>query len=183
MNNSAIGEKWPVWLRILRFLTKILSSFKFNKCNIYSLKMTRRTRKDEKTSQNEWFCLLHAWRDVIISDIGISMALYTEASKKDKIGQNSKWWQMKRVELIFVPSPGFGHLASTVEFAKRLIHHDHRIWVTVLCIKWFSSGFVDAYIEESLATLQPARIHFIQLPQVDPPSLHLLKSEPEVFIY
>ncbi|KAB2080468.1 hypothetical protein ES319_A05G069800v1, partial [Gossypium barbadense] len=64
-----------------------------------------------------------------------------------------------------------GRLASTVEFAKRLNNHDHRIWVTVLCIQWFSSGFVDAYIEE------PARIHFIQLPHVDPPSLHLLKSK------
>ncbi|KAG4144978.1 hypothetical protein ERO13_D05G070500v2, partial [Gossypium hirsutum] len=72
--------------------------------------------------------------------------------------------------LIFVPSPGVGHLASTVQLAKRLINHDHRIWVTVLCIQRFSSGFVDDYIEE------PARIHFIQLPQVDPPSLHLLKS-------
>ncbi|PPR96945.1 hypothetical protein GOBAR_AA23712 [Gossypium barbadense] len=63
-----------------------------------------------------------------------------------------------RLELIFVPSSGVGRLASTVEFAKRLNNHDHRIWVTVLCIQWFSSGFVDAYIEE------PARIHFIQLP-------------------
>ncbi|TYH69761.1 hypothetical protein ES332_D05G075200v1, partial [Gossypium tomentosum] len=55
----------------------------------------------------------------------------------------------------------FGLNCST---RKGLINHDHRIWVTVLCIQQFSSGFVDDYIEE------PARIHFIQLPQsyIDP---------------
>ncbi|KAG8495242.1 hypothetical protein CXB51_012868 [Gossypium anomalum] len=89
---------------------------------------------------------------------------------------------MKKVELIFVPTPGAGHLASTVEFVKRLIHHDDRILVTILSIEWHSSGFADAY-SESLATLQPDRIQLIQLSRVDPPPLHLWTLAPEAFVY
>ncbi|KAK8352084.1 hypothetical protein V6Z11_1Z115300 [Gossypium hirsutum] len=89
---------------------------------------------------------------------------------------------MKKVELIFVPTPGAGHLASTVEFVKRLIHHDDRILVTILSIEWNSSGFADAY-SEWLATSQPDRIQLIQLSPVDPPPLHLWTLAPEAFMY
>ncbi|XVF05350.1 hypothetical protein REPUB_Repub05bG0164600 [Reevesia pubescens] len=52
---------------------------------------------------------------------------------------------MKKTELIFIPAPGMGHLVSTLEFAKRLIHRDHRLSVTILSIKLPFSSFVDAY--------------------------------------
>ncbi|WRX34382.1 hypothetical protein QQP08_026869, partial [Theobroma cacao] len=74
-----------------------------------------------------------------------------------------------------------GHLASTIEFAKRLIHHDDRIWVTVLSMKWFPSASVDAYTK-SLVAPQPNQFQLIDLPQVDPPSLDLRKST-ENYIY
>ncbi|MBA0644314.1 hypothetical protein Goklo_028492 [Gossypium klotzschianum] len=57
---------------------------------------------------------------------------------------------MKKVELIFVPAPATGHLASTVEFAKRLLCRDDRI--------------------------RPDGIQLIELPQVDLPSLDPKKS-------
>ncbi|XVF19879.1 hypothetical protein REPUB_Repub11eG0149000 [Reevesia pubescens] len=87
---------------------------------------------------------------------------------------------MKKVELIFVPTPGIGHLVSTIEFAKRLIDQDERIWITVLSMKWLSSS-VDAYTK-SLTASHPDRIQIIDLPQVDPPSFDISKS-PEAFIY
>ncbi|XVF19878.1 hypothetical protein REPUB_Repub11eG0148900 [Reevesia pubescens] len=87
---------------------------------------------------------------------------------------------MKKVELIFVPTPAPGHLVSTTEFAKRLIHQDDQIWITILSMKWFSSDFQEEYTK--LLNSQPGRIQLIDLPQVDPPSVDLLKS-PESYIY
>ncbi|XVE79420.1 hypothetical protein DITRI_Ditri14bG0057100 [Diplodiscus trichospermus] len=87
---------------------------------------------------------------------------------------------MKKVELIFVPVPGVGHLVSTIQFSNRLIHQDDRIWITILSMKWVS-GFGDEYTK-SLAASQPDRIQIIDLPQVDPPSLDFFKS-PESYIY
>ncbi|XP_017982096.1 PREDICTED: UDP-glycosyltransferase 71K1 [Theobroma cacao] len=88
---------------------------------------------------------------------------------------------MKKIELIFIPIPGTGHWASTIEFAKRLIHHDDRIWITILSMTWFSPAFVDAYTK-SLDASRPDRIQLIDLPQLDPPSLDLLMSL-EGYIY
>ncbi|TYI35325.1 hypothetical protein ES332_A03G068600v1 [Gossypium tomentosum] len=82
---------------------------------------------------------------------------------------------MKKVELIFVPAPAMGHLASTVEFAKRLICRDHRIRVIILSMKWFPSASLNAYID-SLTALQPDGIQLIELPQVALPSLDPKKS-------
>ncbi|KAH7844647.1 hypothetical protein Vadar_030220 [Vaccinium darrowii] len=39
------------------------------------------------------------------------------------------------VELVFIPSPGMGHLVSTVEMAKQLIGRDPRLSITVLIMK------------------------------------------------
>ncbi|KAF7145500.1 hypothetical protein RHSIM_Rhsim04G0084300 [Rhododendron simsii] len=40
-----------------------------------------------------------------------------------------------KAELVFIPSPGMGHLVSTVEMAKKLIGRDHRLSITVLIMK------------------------------------------------
>ncbi|KAK8596220.1 hypothetical protein V6N13_000866 [Hibiscus sabdariffa] len=82
---------------------------------------------------------------------------------------------MKNIELIFVPAPGTGHMASAVEFSKRLIHRDDRIRITILFMKWFPNASVDAYME-SLAASQPDGIQVIHLPQVDLPSFDPTKS-------
>ncbi|KAB2038328.1 hypothetical protein ES319_D03G138000v1 [Gossypium barbadense] len=57
---------------------------------------------------------------------------------------------MKKVELIFVPTPGIGHL-------------------------WFPDAALDAYTK-SLTALPPDGIQLIDLPRVDPPSLAPWKS-------
>ncbi|XP_022730847.1 UDP-glycosyltransferase 71K1-like [Durio zibethinus] len=88
---------------------------------------------------------------------------------------------MKKVELIFIPTPGIGHVVSTIEFAKRLIHQDDRIWITILSMKWFSN-IMDAYTK-SLTASQPDRIQLIDIPHVDPPSFDLLKLSAEAYIY
>ncbi|XVF46713.1 hypothetical protein PTKIN_Ptkin03bG0050100 [Pterospermum kingtungense] len=88
---------------------------------------------------------------------------------------------MKKVELIFVPTPGVGHLVSTIEFAKRLIRRDDRILITIISMKWFSDASTDA-LTKSLTASRPNRIQLIDLPQVDPPSVDPMKST-EGYIY
>ncbi|XVF46728.1 hypothetical protein PTKIN_Ptkin03bG0051600 [Pterospermum kingtungense] len=88
---------------------------------------------------------------------------------------------MKKVELIFIPIPVVGHMVSTIEFAKRLIHRDDRIRITILSMKWISSASVDAYTNLFTAS-QPDRVQLIDLPKVDPPSVDPSKS-PESFVY
>ncbi|XVE54080.1 hypothetical protein DITRI_Ditri03aG0053100 [Diplodiscus trichospermus] len=87
---------------------------------------------------------------------------------------------MEKIELLFVPVPGIGHLVPTIEFANRLIYQDDRIWITVLSMKRFTS-FADAYTK-SLVASPPDRIQIIDLPQVDSPSLDSFKSH-ESYLY
>ncbi|XP_034701312.1 anthocyanidin 3-O-glucosyltransferase 2-like [Vitis riparia] len=43
---------------------------------------------------------------------------------------------MEQTELVFIPSPGIGHLAATVEIAKLLTQRDRRVSVTVFIMKF-----------------------------------------------
>ncbi|TKY56456.1 UDP-glycosyltransferase 71D1 [Spatholobus suberectus] len=86
----------------------------------------------------------------------------------------------KNAELIFIPSPGIGHLNSSLEFAQVLINRNNHLSITVLCIKFPFTPFSDSYIRSVLAP-QP-KIKLIDLPQVEPPSQELLKS-PEHYIW
>ncbi|GMY08071.1 udp-glycosyltransferase 71k2 [Fagus crenata] len=83
---------------------------------------------------------------------------------------------MKKAELIFIPTPGIGHLVSTLEFAKRLTDRDDRLLIKILSIKFPSTfyPFAESYTK-SLTSSQP-RIQLIDLPLVDPPPSDLLKS-------
>lgn len=85
----------------------------------------------------------------------------------------------KKSELIFIPAPGIGHLASALEFAKLLTNHDKNLYITVFCIKFPGMPFADSYIKSVLAS-QP-QIQLIDLPEVEPPPQELLKS-PEFYI-
>ncbi|KAI5435243.1 hypothetical protein KIW84_021889 [Lathyrus oleraceus] len=85
----------------------------------------------------------------------------------------------KKPELIFIPSPGIGHLASSLEYAKLLINTNNNLSITVICIKFPGIPFADSYIKSALAS-QP-QIQLIDLPQVELPPQELLKS-PEFFI-
>ncbi|KAF7833758.1 inorganic phosphate transporter 1-4-like [Senna tora] len=89
--------------------------------------------------------------------------------------------QMKKSELIFIPSPGIGHLVSALEFAKRITNRDAGVSITVLCIKFPFTPFSDSYIKSTMAS--HPQIQLIDLPEVDPPSQEILKKSPEYFIY
>ncbi|KAK9013210.1 hypothetical protein V6N11_041228 [Hibiscus sabdariffa] len=61
--------------------------------------------------------------------------------------------------------PGMGHLVSTVELAKLLVHLNSNLSVTILTIKRPYDAKVSAYVDSLTAT---SRIKFINLPQPDP---------------
>ncbi|KAK3444629.1 hypothetical protein EUGRSUZ_A00927 [Eucalyptus grandis] len=69
--------------------------------------------------------------------------------------------------LVFIPSPGLGHLVSTVEIAKLLVDRDGRLSITILIMKLPFDSEVDSRIE-SLAASIAAGIHFVILPRRNP---------------
>lgn len=76
---------------------------------------------------------------------------------------------MVRAELVFVPSPGLGHLLSTVEMAKLLVDRDHRVSITLLIMKppHESHSAIDNRTR-SLADSMAGRFRFVHLPDIDP---------------
>ncbi|CAL5336701.1 unnamed protein product [Camellia sinensis] len=44
--------------------------------------------------------------------------------------------KMSKAQLVFIPSPGIGHLVSTVEMAKLLVGRDDRLSITILIMKF-----------------------------------------------
>ncbi|CAK7345138.1 unnamed protein product [Dovyalis caffra] len=71
---------------------------------------------------------------------------------------------MKKAELVFVPSPGMGHLVSMVELAKLLVHHDDRVSITVIIIRLALDTKISEYTESLTASTISTRIQFIDLP-------------------
>ncbi|GMI69088.1 UDP-glucosyl transferase 71B6 [Hibiscus trionum] len=67
-----------------------------------------------------------------------------------------------KAELVFIPTPGMGHLVSTVQLAKLLLHLDSNLSISVLIIKPPYDSKITSYID-SLAA-QSSRIKFINLP-------------------
>ncbi|XP_027332281.1 UDP-glycosyltransferase 71K1-like isoform X1 [Abrus precatorius] len=80
----------------------------------------------------------------------------------------------KQAELIFIPSPGIGHLTSTLEFVQLLINRCNHLSVTILCIKFPLTPFSDSHIRSVLAS--KPQIKLIDLPQVEPPQFDITKS-------
>ncbi|KAK9039025.1 hypothetical protein V6N11_023864 [Hibiscus sabdariffa] len=65
--------------------------------------------------------------------------------------------------------PGMGHLVSTVELAKLLVHLNSNLSATILTIKRPYDAKVSAYVDSLTATVTTtSRIKFINLPQPDP---------------
>ncbi|XP_039139643.1 UDP-glycosyltransferase 71K1-like [Dioscorea cayenensis subsp. rotundata] len=91
----------------------------------------------------------------------------------------------KKQELIFCPSPGIGHLISTVELAKKLITgHNNHFHVTILNIQHHVSAWSNAttsYIN-SIST-SGLDIHFQDVPQVDPPYKENMKGETFICLF
>ncbi|KAJ7964157.1 Glycosyltransferase [Quillaja saponaria] len=89
---------------------------------------------------------------------------------------------MKKAELIFVPAPRIGHLVSILEFTKRQIDSDDRLSITILCSKIQSLPLTDTYPKTVLASQPRNRIQLIDLPEIDPPPLELLKKSPQNYL-
>ncbi|BFG33939.1 hypothetical protein CerSpe_202130 [Prunus speciosa] len=88
---------------------------------------------------------------------------------------------MKKLELVFIPAPGTGHLVPVFELAKRLIGHDDRISATILAIKSTFPSSVDSKTK-SLAASNP-QIKLVDVPKVDPPPQELfIKVTSKVFL-
>ncbi|KAI3457638.1 hypothetical protein Pfo_014301 [Paulownia fortunei] len=76
--------------------------------------------------------------------------------------------EMKKAELVFIPSPGLSHLISTVETAKLLLDRDERLCITVLIMKLPKDGAVDNYTPKiSSNSSTTSRLRFINLPSQD----------------
>nr|BBC62109.1 glucosyltransferase 9 [Nemophila menziesii] len=105
-----------------------------------------------------------------------SLALLFTLTKFSKKKNKKK---MKKPELIFIPAPGMGHLVFTVEFANRLLDRDGRLSITVIVIRTSFTPEVLAYAESLAAS--DARIRYIVLPLLEPPSIKLMKSPENYF--
>nr|POE75027.1 udp-glycosyltransferase 71k2 [Quercus suber] len=77
---------------------------------------------------------------------------------------------MTKFEVVFIPSPGIGHLVPVVEFAHHLINHDPRFSATILVITMPQRPMLDTYIQSRAAASTSTNIKFIHLPIVDPPT-------------
>ncbi|KAI5677943.1 hypothetical protein M9H77_08893 [Catharanthus roseus] len=73
---------------------------------------------------------------------------------------------MGKFELILIPSPGIGHLASTIGLAKLLVSRDERLSVTVLIIQTPPETNIKSY-KDIFATDSISGLQFIELPRVE----------------
>ncbi|XP_074379923.1 anthocyanidin 3-O-glucosyltransferase 2-like [Apium graveolens] len=87
-----------------------------------------------------------------------------------------------RAELIFIPSPGVGHLASSVEFAKLLASRDGRIFITILIMK-HPFGSNTGALAQNLKEEAPKRIAFVDIPDLDEATRKELMSLPPISFF
>ncbi|GMI77292.1 hypothetical protein like AT2G29710 [Hibiscus trionum] len=74
----------------------------------------------------------------------------------------------KKAGLVFIPTPGIGHLVSTVQLAKLLLHLDSNLSISVLIMKPSYDSKITSYIDSLAAdttSTTASRIKFINLPQ------------------
>ncbi|KAG7542821.1 UDP-glucuronosyl/UDP-glucosyltransferase [Arabidopsis thaliana x Arabidopsis arenosa] len=90
-------------------------------------------------------------------------------------------------ELVFIPSPGIGHLRSTVELAKRLVGSDYRLSITVIIIPYPSDDDSETTYIASLTTGSQDRLNYEAIslayqPTADPEPLqvYIEKQKPQV---
>ncbi|KAK1393406.1 Glycosyltransferase [Heracleum sosnowskyi] len=87
-----------------------------------------------------------------------------------------------RAELIFIPSPGVGHLVSSIEVAKLLASRDEQLSISILIMKMpFDSGIVA--FTQNLKKDAPERIAFVDIPDLDDTTRTELMSLPQTSFY
>ena len=85
---------------------------------------------------------------------------------------------MKKAQLVFIPSPGVGHLVSTAQFAKLVLDRNDSFLITMLVINNPYDESISKYIE-SLASAH-TQIKFVALPEtIAPPSAEALAVSAE----
>ncbi|XP_021907413.1 anthocyanidin 3-O-glucosyltransferase 2-like [Carica papaya] len=73
-----------------------------------------------------------------------------------------------KIELVFIPMPGVGHMVSIVEIAKLLLNRDERLSITLIIMKpQFNDSSIDFYIQSLNSSTVTDRISFIYLPVLD----------------
>lgn len=77
---------------------------------------------------------------------------------------------MDKAQLVFVPTPGMGHLISAVELAKLLLSRDYRLSITVLIL---DIPLLNSKLHNYIESLQDSsfalsnRLRFVELPKDD----------------
>lgn len=89
---------------------------------------------------------------------------------------------MKNAELVFIPAPLVGHLASTVQIAQSLIDRDQRLSITVLVMSLPFDTALQSYTQ-ALASPRNININikFVNLPQIEPTS-DLMSKPPNTIV-
>ncbi|CAI8587176.1 unnamed protein product [Vicia faba] len=98
-------------------------------------------------------------RLIAAQDSLVETAKEEASSLSNIIAQATK---MKKVEVVFIPSPGVGHLVSTLEFAKLLVNRDNRLSITVLVIKFPNT---DEKVQTISSSFDSENLHVINLPE------------------
>nr|BBB06427.1 hypothetical protein [Persicaria tinctoria]BDH72952.1 indican synthase 2 [Persicaria tinctoria] len=92
---------------------------------------------------------------------------------------------MKKAHLVFIPSPGVGHLVSAVEFSRRLLARDARLSITILAMTSpfpTSTSLPQTTSTPSTDSNSPGEPHYIFLPQADLPPKEVLENSMEEYI-
>ncbi|KAK1393401.1 hypothetical protein POM88_012457 [Heracleum sosnowskyi] len=89
---------------------------------------------------------------------------------------------MVRAELIFIPSPGVGHLVSSIEVAKLIASRDEQISISILIMKMpFDTS--RAAFTHNLKKDAPERITFADIPDLDETTRTELMSLPPMIFF
>ncbi|XP_059284661.1 anthocyanidin 3-O-glucosyltransferase 2-like [Lycium ferocissimum] len=84
-----------------------------------------------------------------------------------------------KAELVFIPSPGLGHVASAVEISKLILDTDERLCISLLIMKHPADFGVQPYLQ-SLPS--HPRLHFVDI-SIDPKIATELLSNKDRFLY
>ncbi|XP_009790790.1 anthocyanidin 3-O-glucosyltransferase 6-like [Nicotiana sylvestris] len=85
----------------------------------------------------------------------------------------------KKPELVFIPSPGLGHVASAVEISKLILDTDERLSISLLIMKHPADFGVQPYLQSLSAH---SRLHFVDV-SIDSKTAAELLSNKDRFLY
>ncbi|XP_047312109.1 anthocyanidin 3-O-glucosyltransferase 2-like [Impatiens glandulifera] len=90
----------------------------------------------------------------------------------------------KKIDLIFIPAPGVGHIVSMVEMAKLIVARDHRLSIIVFLMKRPGANTHLGSFAKSLSIdddFDQTHIRFIDLREPDPDSVAKFKNTVPLF--